>query len=68
MNLPALIPVPRVRDVLGLSRSMAYKLAATGDLHMVKVGNSSFITAESATRYLATLPAASIRPATKAAA
>lgn len=67
MNLPALIPVPRVKDVLGIPRTTAYRLAAEGRLRMVKIASSSFITRESAEAFLATLSDAHLRPAKAAA-
>lgn len=67
MNLPALIPVPRVKDVLGIPRTTAYRLAAEGRLRMVKIESSSFITGESAAAFLASLPIAQLSPAKAAA-
>jgi hypothetical protein len=67
VTLPALIPIPRVRDVLGLSRTTAYREVAAGRLELVKVGKSAFITGASASAYIATLPRATIRADRKAA-
>lgn len=63
MNFPALIPLPRVPAVLGLSRSTTYREVAAGRLTMVKVGASSFITGASAEAYVAALPAAKLAKA-----
>lgn len=41
--LPALIPVPDVAKLLGLARSSAYKLAATGELPAKRLGGRVYI-------------------------
>ena len=64
---PALIPIPRVRDVLGLNRTRAYREVAAGRLELVKVGKSSFITGTSAAAFVASLPRATIRSDREAA-
>lgn len=41
--LPALIPVPDAAKFLGLARSSAYKLAATGELPSKRLGGRIYI-------------------------
>lgn len=67
MQLPALIPLPRSQEVLGLPRSTVYRLTAEGRLRMVKVASSSFITGDSAQAFIAGLVEAPIRVAKVAA-
>ncbi|WP_084010699.1 helix-turn-helix domain-containing protein [Pseudofrankia sp. DC12] len=42
-DLPPLVPVERAADLLGLSRSGAYRLAASGELPSRKLGGRVFI-------------------------
>ena len=58
VNLPALIPLPRVREVLGISRSQAYREAKAGRLRFVKIGSGTYIDGTSAQDFIASLPTA----------
>lgn len=41
--LPMLIPVPRVAQLLGISRSSAYRCAASGDLPTAHLGGRVYV-------------------------
>ncbi len=41
--LPALIPVPRAAEILGLSRASAYRYAAAGELPVQRFGNRVYV-------------------------
>ena len=42
-GLPILIPVPRAAALLGISRSAAYRCAASGDLPTTHLGGSVYV-------------------------
>lgn len=42
-ELPLLIPVPRVAKLLGISRSAAYRCAASGDLPTTHLGGRVYV-------------------------
>jgi hypothetical protein len=42
-DLPALIPVPRAAEILGLSRASAYRYAASGELPVKRLGGRIYI-------------------------
>lgn len=42
-DLPLLIPVPRVAKLLGISRSAAYRCAASGDLPTTHLGGRVYV-------------------------
>lgn len=42
-GLPMLIPVPRAAQILGISRSAAYRCAACGDLPTTHLGGRVYI-------------------------
>jgi Helix-turn-helix domain len=42
-ELPALIPVPKAAEILGLSRASAYRYAASGDLPVKRLGGRVYI-------------------------
>jgi hypothetical protein len=42
-GLPLLIPVPRVALLLGISRSAAYRCAASGDLPTTHLGGRVYV-------------------------
>lgn len=65
---PEAVPLPRATAVFGLSRSTLYRLAGEGRIRFLKVGRSTLVDAASVRQFLATLPAATIRPERKAAA
>lgn len=42
-RLPALIPVPRAAEILGLSRASAYRYAAAGQLPVQRFGGRVYV-------------------------
>ena len=42
-GLPILIPVPRAAELLGISRSAAYRCAASGDLPTTHLGGRVYV-------------------------
>ncbi len=42
-HLPALLPVPVAAELLGLSRSSAYRYAANGDLPSKRLGGRIYV-------------------------
>jgi hypothetical protein len=42
-GLPLLIPVPRAAQILGISRSAAYRCAACGDLPTAHLGGRVYV-------------------------
>lgn len=42
-GLPMLIPVPRAAELLGISRSAAYRCAASGDLPATHLGGRVYV-------------------------
>lgn len=42
-DLPALIPVPRAAEILGLSRASAYRYAAAGELPTKRLGGRVYV-------------------------
>ena len=42
-GLPMLIPVPRAAQLLGISRSAAYRCAACGDLPTTQLGGRVYV-------------------------
>ena len=42
-ELPLLIPVPRAAQLLGISRSAAYRCAACGDLPTAQLGGRIYV-------------------------
>jgi hypothetical protein len=42
-RLPALIPVPRAAEILGLSRASAYRYAAAGELPTKRFGGRVYV-------------------------
>jgi excisionase family DNA binding protein len=43
VGLPILIPVPRAAELLGISRSAAYRCAASGDLPATHLGGRVYV-------------------------
>ncbi|MBV8539959.1 MAG: helix-turn-helix domain-containing protein [Pseudonocardiales bacterium] len=41
--LPALLPVPKAAEILGISRASAYRYAASGDLPTRRLGGRVYI-------------------------
>jgi hypothetical protein len=66
-TLPALIPISQSKQYTGIARSTAYRLAGDGLLDLRKIGTTTYITADSLRAFLASLPAAVVRPAKVAA-
>jgi excisionase family DNA binding protein len=65
---PEAVPLPRATAVFGLSRSTLYRLAGNGRVRFLKCGRSVLVDAASVRLFLASLPAATIRPERKNAA
>jgi len=42
-ELPLLIPIPRAAELLGISRSAAYRCAASGDLPTTHLGGRVYV-------------------------
>lgn len=42
-DLPLLIPIPRAAQLLGISRSAAYRCAASGDLPTTHLGGRVYV-------------------------
>jgi hypothetical protein len=42
-DLPALIPIPRAAELLGLSRASAYRYAAAGELPTKRFGRRVYV-------------------------
>lgn len=62
-TLPEAVPLSRATSIFGLSRSTLYRLAGEGRIRFVKVGRSTLVDAGTVRAFLASLPAAVIRPA-----
>lgn len=60
---PKYAPLPEWRVISGLGRSKSYELLGAGKLRGIKVGRRLLIDVEHGLEYLATMPAAHIRPA-----
>jgi excisionase family DNA binding protein len=54
--------IPEACRRYGLSRSRLYLLAGEGSIRFVKVGNATLVDIASVRAYLASCPAAAIRP------
>jgi excisionase family DNA binding protein len=62
---PFTVTIREAARVSGLSRSEIYRRLAAGDLKAIKSGARTLVLMESMKRYLASLPAAQFRPASK---
>jgi hypothetical protein len=60
-SLPPLLPMPKHR-LLGLSRSLLYRLAAEERITIRKIGRSSYIETASVLKLIGELPIAKIGP------
>ena len=56
-----MVPLPCAPAVFGLSRSALYRLAASGEVRMVKIASRTLVDAASVRKYLATLPRVQLR-------
>ena len=56
-----MVPLPCAPAVFGLSRSALYRLAASGEVRMVKIASRTLVDAASVRKYLATLPSVQLR-------
>jgi hypothetical protein len=56
-----MVPLPSAPAVFGLSRSALYRLAAAGQVRMVKVASRTLVDATSVREYLASLPTVCVR-------
>ncbi len=45
-DLPLLLPVPRAAQLLGISRQSAYRLAASGELPVRRLGGRLYVVTE----------------------
>ena len=63
-----LLTVPETAGLLGISRSKAYELIATGELHSVRIGTCRRVPRQALTGYVDRLSAKSETPAGVAAA
>jgi len=54
------LPLPKAPAVFGISRSRLYRLAAAGQIRLLKLGSRSLVDCESVRRYIATLPPAEL--------
>lgn len=59
--LPEMVPLPKAPNIFGLSRSNLYRLAASGEIRLLKIGSRTLVDAASVRDFLATLPEANIR-------
>ena len=60
---PVALPIADAVTFSGLSRSAVYRELANGNLHAIKSGSRTLVLVESIRSYLASLPAATFRPA-----
>ncbi len=51
-DLPALISVPRAAELLGISRTSAYRFAASGDLPTRRMGGRVFVVTAQLERFI----------------
>lgn len=58
---PIAIPLAKAPALVGLSRSTLYRLAASGDIRLIKVGRTTLIDCSSLDAFLASRP--SVAPA-----
>ena len=59
--IPEMVPLPKAPSIFGLSRSALYRLASSGHIKLLKVGNRTLVDANSVRQYLSELPEAKIR-------
>ncbi len=60
---PIALPISEAVALSGMSRSAVYRELAEGNLRAVKQGTRTLVLVESIRTYLASLPAATFRPA-----
>ncbi len=60
---PLAVPIAEAVTFSGMSRSAVYRELANGNLRAVKAGSRTLVLVESIRAYLASLPAATFRPA-----
>ena len=60
---PIALPIAEAVTFSGMSRSALYRELANGNLRAVKAGSRTLLLVESIRAYLASLPAATFRPA-----
>jgi hypothetical protein len=64
---PLAAPIPEACRISGLSRSEIYRRLGDGSIKAIKSGSRTLVLVESLRLHLATLPAATFRPARAAA-
>ncbi|WP_201306114.1 helix-turn-helix transcriptional regulator [Roseomonas harenae] len=57
---PEAVPLPRMREHFGISRSTVYRLAAAGQIRLIKLGRTTLVDATSVRAFLAAQPTAVI--------
>ena len=65
--LPILYTIPNATKASGFCRSRLYTMMGAGTIEAVKIGRRTLIKSDSLRAFIATLPAANIRPAKVAA-
>ena len=58
---PEMVPLPKAPGIFGLSRSALYRLAAAGQVRMLKIGSRTLVDAKSVRDFLETLPLIELR-------
>lgn len=58
--VPEMVPLPKAPAIFGLSRSHLYRLAAAGEIRLVKAASRTLVDAASVRTFLASLPPAVI--------
>lgn len=58
---PEMVPLPKAPGIFGLSRSALYRLAAAGQVRMLKIGSRTLVDAKSVRDFLETLPRIELR-------
>lgn len=59
--VPEMVPLPRAPAIFGLSRSNLYRLAADGQIRMVKIASRTVVDAASVRAFLISLPSVQIK-------
>lgn len=60
-TVPEMVALPKASALFGLSRSGLYRLAAAGQIRMVKIGSRTLVDASSVRGFLRDLPEAQLR-------
>lgn len=62
--LPRLVPLPDAQRTFGPSRATFYRVAAAGQVRLVKIGRGTFLETETVLAWLASLPTLTPKAAT----